>query len=323
MRIVLKVVGAFLLLVVLSVGGFYAWASIASGRSLARTIGTHTVGFPIPFPFDSVEVAEVEASEEAAVRLALDRARERGSHLVAARYGCGECHGEDLSGGVMIDAPVIGRLFGPNLTGGRGSRVAEFAAADWDRIVRHGVLPDGRPATMPAEDFQRMSDQELSDIVVYIRSLPAVDNEVAPSTLGTMGKVLMATGQLTLSADEIGEHDLPHPLLPPVAEPSVDFGGHLAATCTGCHGADLVGGPIVGGDPSWPPARNLTPHPTGLAGWTYEQFVTAMREARRPDGNSLRVPMTMIAPYAQRMTDVELEALWTYLRSLPPVASEG
>lgn len=323
MRIVLKVVGAVLLLLVVSVVGFYAWASIASARSLARTLDAHTVGFPIPFPLDSAQVADSGGNEEEVARLALERARERGSHLVAARYACGECHGQDLSGGVMIDAPVIGRLFGPNLTGGRGSRVAGFTVADWDRIVRHGVLPDGRPATMPAEDFQRMWDQELSDIVVYIRSVPPVDNAVAASTLGPMGKVLMATGQLTLSADVIGEHDRPHPIRPPPAEASVEFGAHLVATCTGCHGADLAGGPIVGGDRSWPAARNLTAHANGLAGWTYEQFVTAMRESLRPDGTDLRVPMTLVAPYAQRMTEVELEAFWTYLRSLPPIAGEG
>ena len=90
-----------------------------------------------------------------------------------------------------------------------------------------------------------------------------------------------------------------------------------------CHGADFAGGPIVGGDPSWVPARNLTPHATGMGGWSYEQFVAAMREGRRPDGTALLEPMTLLLPYAQRMTDVEMEALWRYLQSLPAVASEG
>jgi hypothetical protein len=46
-----------------------------------------------------------------------------------------------------------------------------------------------------------------------------------------------------------------------------------------------------------------------------------MREGRRPDGAALRLPMTLVLPFAQKMTEVELEALWTYLRSLPPVAA--
>jgi hypothetical protein len=29
--------------------------------------------------------------------------------------------------------------------------------------------------------------------------------------------------------------------------------------------------------------------------------------------------MTLVQPYAQQMTDVEREALWLYLQTLPPV----
>jgi hypothetical protein len=68
---------------------------------------------------------------------------------------------------------------------------------------------------------------------------------------------------------------------------------------------------------------NLTPDATGLGGWTFEQFVAALREARRPDGTVLRAPMSMMAPYAQRMTDVELEALWMYLQSVPAAPSRN
>lgn len=46
-----------------------------------------------------------------------------------------------------------------------------------------------------------------------------------------------------------------------------------------------------------------------------------MRDGIRPDGTELLMPMTMVLPYARRMTDVEMEALWTYLRSVPAVAS--
>jgi hypothetical protein len=167
----------------------------------------------------------------------------------------------------MVDAPPIGRLLGPNLTLGRGSRTAQYRATDWDRIVRHGIKPNGRPAAMPSEDFVRMSDQELSDIIAFIRSQPPVDNEVAPVKLGPLGKVLMATGQMVLSADVIPSHDAPHA--------------------------------------------------------AYQQFVAALREGKRPDGTFLRVPMLLLQPYALKMTDVELPALWTYLQSVPPAPSHN
>jgi hypothetical protein len=91
----------------------------------------------------------------------------------------------------------------------------------------------------------------------------------------------------------------------------------MANICVGCHRPNLAGGPIVGGDPSWAPARNLTPHPDGLGKVTYEQFVKAMREGVRPDGTPLKPPMNGLKAFAQRMTDVEMQALWAYLQSVP------
>jgi mono/diheme cytochrome c family protein len=219
----------------------------------------------------------------------------------------------------MVDAFPIGSLLAPNLTLGTGSRTAQFQPRDWDRIVRHGVVREGHPAVMPSEDFQYMSDQELSDIVSYIRSLPPVNNTVPTSTFGPLGYILVASGKMKFSATQIASHTAPHAARPPEAT-SAEFGKHLATVCMGCHGPDFSGGPITGGDPAWPPARNLTPDATGLKGWTYEQFVTAVATIQRPDGTKLRPPMTLMATYGQSMTDVERQALWGYLQSLPPVS---
>ena len=312
--------GLFAILLVVGVGG-YAWATVTSSRVLSRTFAAHSVDFPIPFPLSEEETDESALSEEQAQALALERAIERGRHLVEARYACTECHGTDLSGGVMVDAFPIGTLLGPNITGGEGSRIAEYGPVEWDRIVRHGILPDGRPATMPSEDFQLMSDQELSDVVAFVLSHPPVNNTVSAPTLGPLGKILVATGQLPLSADLIEAHTEPHAQFPPATAASAEFGQHLAGTCMGCHGEDFSGGPIPGGDPSWVPARNLTPAPAALGGWSYEDFEGSMRGGIRPDGTALRLPMTLVTPYAQSMTDIELRALWLYLQSIPAVSS--
>jgi mono/diheme cytochrome c family protein len=257
---------------------------------------------------------------EAAKQAAVQRAVERGKHLVSARYTCTACHGQTFGGGVMVDAFPIGHLLAPNLTLGTGSRTADYQPRDWDHIVRHGVLRDGHPAVMPSEDFQHMTDQELSDVVSYIRSLPPVNNTVPASTFGPLGKVLVATGQMKFSASVIPNHKSPHEVSPPAEAASAEFGKHLATVCNGCHGADLSGGPIAGGDPSWPPARNLTPDATGLKGWTYEQFVDALARSRRPDGTTLKPPMTLMAPFGQNMTETERRALWAYLQSVPAVS---
>jgi mono/diheme cytochrome c family protein len=320
MKKLLKIVAAVLAVLVLVAIGAYAWASVTTSRLRAEIYDTHTIDFPIPFPLDPGEVAALGLTPEAAAQLAQERAVERGRHLVAARYPCVACHSTNFGGGVMIDAFPIGTLLGPNLTSGAGSRTLDYTPRDWDRIVRHGVLPDGRPAVMPSEDFQLMSDQELSDIIAYVRTLPAVNNTVPASTFGPLGTVLVAAGQMRFSAALIPSHTQPHAVQPPATEASIEFGGHLAGVCIGCHGADFSGGPIPGGDPSWPAARNLTPDATGLQGWTYDQFVTAISKGERPDGTAIRLPMTLMAPFAASMTEVERQALWAYLQSLPAVA---
>lgn len=315
LKIVLGVLGV---LVLLGAAG-YVWAATSANAALARTFETHRVEIPIPFPLTDEERAAL-APDEDPDAVALASAIERGRHLLEARYGCRECHGANFGGGVMIDDPMLGTALGPNLTLGRGSVTASYTAADWDRAVRHGIAPDGTPMVMPAVDFQLMSDQELSDIVAYVRTQPPVDNDVPPARLGPLGRVLLATGALPLSAELIPSHASAHASVPPTTEVSVEFGRHLAGVCSGCHGPTFAGGPIPGGDPSWAPAKNLTPHADALGPWTYGDFVRALREGRRPDGTALLEPMTFVLPAGQSMSDVELEALWTYLRSLPEVA---
>lgn len=322
MKTLLKVVLSLAAVVVLLGAGGFAWATSKSAALMARSLEVHDVDFPIPFPLDSTDVAVAGWTPEEARAVALERAVERGRHLVQSRYVCTECHGTDFGGGVMVDDPVIGTLLGPNITAGAGGRTADYTPADWDHIVRHGLKPGGKVGAMPSEDFQRMSDRELSDIVAYVRAQPPVDATVPEVRLGPLGTVLVATGAIPLSADLIGEHQARHATEAPTATVSVEFGRHLAGVCAGCHRADLTGGKVPGGDPSWPAAPNLTPLPDGLGAWTFDQFATTMREGRRPDGTELAAPMNGIVGYTRNMTDTELEALWTYVRSLPPTPTD-
>jgi hypothetical protein len=113
---------------------------------MARSITVHTVDFPIPFPLADSVVARMKITPESAAVLARVQAAERGKHLVESRYVCIECHGQDFGGGTMVDVAILGRFLGPNITLGKGSRTTNYKASDWDRIVRHGVKSDGKPA---------------------------------------------------------------------------------------------------------------------------------------------------------------------------------
>ena len=92
-----------------------------------------------------------------------------------------------------------------------------------------------------------------------------------------------------------------------------------ATSCIGCHQPNLAGGPIPGAAPGDPPSANLTPAGP-LANWTLEDFRTVLRNGVTPEGTALN-PEVMPWPIMQHMTDVEIEAVWLYLNSLPPVAS--
>ena len=314
-------VGGLLGVLVVGAGAFYLWASSAASSRLAVSYAVHRVDFPIPFPLTEAELSMLRAergvlAESDIHALATARAVARGQHLIESFYACAECHGADFGGGVMIDDRAVGRILGPNLTLGSGSRTLAYTAADWDRMVRHGVKPSGSGSPMPSKDFFEMSDRELSDVVSYIRSRPAVNREVPAVTLGPLGKVLLATGELLLSADiHPTKHIIDHAVLPPPVAADATFGRHRAQTCTGCHRDNFAGGPIIGGPPDWPPAANLTP--AGLVGWTYDDFVGALRDGKSKNGRALLEPMSSMPKFAKNMTEVEMQALWEFIRALP------
>jgi mono/diheme cytochrome c family protein len=73
---------------------------------------------------------------------------ERGRYLFASR-GCADCHGATAAGRKFLDDGDGFVLAGPAIGTGPGSATLKYAAADWERTIRHGVKPDGRPAMMP------------------------------------------------------------------------------------------------------------------------------------------------------------------------------
>ncbi len=239
---------------------------------------------------------------------------ERGRELVTTRLGCHECHGADFGGGVVMDVVPVGRLSGPNLT----TLPEDYTIAQFDLIVRHGVRRDGTTAMMPAIDYEGLSDAELADVFAYTRSFPEVERDLAPSHLGPVLWFLTATGSSRPAAFLI-DHDKVRPAQPPPVESTLEYGEHLAKVCRGCHRMDYSGGPIEAGNPDWPPASNLTPHRTGLAGWTKQDFRRAMREGISKDGTTIDPSM----PWRSmgQMADQELDAMFAYFASLPPATT--
>jgi cytochrome c553 len=240
---------------------------------------------------------------------------EPGRHLAITR-GCTQCHGADLGGAKVIEDPAMGRIYGPNLTRGHGGPPEPLTDEDFIRAIRHGVARDGHGLfLMPSGDFSRLSDADLADLVAYVRSVPPVDRESVPLRIGPVSRGLMLAGKIRLAADEIDHGSLKPDMVEP--GPTAAYGRYLAVSCTGCHGANYSGGKIEAGPPSWPHAANLTPDPSGhLSHWAEADFFAAIRTKRRPDGT--QIDPVMPAAFAQ-LSDMELKAIWTFLKTLPPV----
>jgi cytochrome c553 len=236
----------------------------------------------------------------------------RGRHLTTTR-GCVDCHGENLAGRVMLDDPMVGRLAGANLTAGR--RGGALGDREWELAVRHGMRPDGSGLlVMPSQEFTGMSDEDLAAIVAYARTLPAVTEPPPASRAGPLIRALYVGGQVNLlAADEI-DHAKPH-LRRVDAAPTPAYGKYLAAGCTGCHGPGFSGGKIPGAPPDWGPAANLTPG-GNVGRWSEAQFVHAIRTGQRPDGSRIDGKLMPLKILSQ-MEDVELRALYAYLRTVP------
>lgn len=240
----------------------------------------------------------------------------RGEHVVRTR-GCMDCHGEDMGGYEMADDPVVGTLWGSNLTPGEGGVGDEYSETDWVRAIRHGVGPDGKPLLfMPAHEFWVMSDNDVAAVIAYLESLPPVDRVTPPTKAGPLARVLYLAGKMPLVPARLVQHDAPRPQTPP-AGPTAEYGAYLASGCVGCHGDGMSGGPVPGAPPGFGVPSNLTPDvETGLGEWTQADFTRALREGISRDGRSL--DPTMPVQYTKEFTDVELEAMWKYLQTLEP-----
>ena len=238
-----------------------------------------------------------------------------GERLFAAR-GCKKCHGADAAGVLILDVPLMGTVYGANLTRGKGSAVANYTEVDWVRTVRHGVKPTGFPTqVMDSKEYQFITDRDLGLIVAYLRSVPPVDRQNPPFRITVLSYIFHGLGMLDVTSADQVDHERKNDEVAPSAAP--EFGKYvLQLQCQQCHGEGLSGGKLSGAPGLAIPA-NLTPDDeTGLGKWSYADFTTAMRTGKRPDGRVLDSLMPWDV-YAS-MSDDELTAIWAQLRSLPP-----
>ena len=278
------VAGLLTLVVVLS-SGFYARGRMVAGGEV-ETAGT-------PVSITSLTDSALLA---------------RGEHFVAHIAQCSGCHGAGLSGAEFINDGAFGVLPAPNLTSGRGGVGAAYEPAEWERAIRHGVAADGRPLyIMPSHMYQHMGDADMAAVIAVLESLPAVDNDMGERKIGPVLGLLTGLGQIK-PAPRMIDHAVVGTVAPPAEGITAEYGDYLTrmASCRDCHGEALTGstdGPA--------PTPSLI---ASAATWTFDQFRHAIREGKRPDGSDID-PTHMPWPGYAGMTDAELEAIHTYLKS--------
>lgn len=280
--------------------------------------------FDAPYP-------EVKASTDSAVIA-------RGKELVFGPAHCANCHmakgleedvlaGKEvpLAGGYLFDLP-IGKLYAKNLTPD-STGIGRMTDAEFARALRYGVSPEGK-AYFDFMPFHNTSDEDLSAIVSYLRSQPAVKNPVPRDEYNFIGKAIRAFMLKPVGPD--GE--VPKSIQ---RDTTAVYGKYLAnsvANCRGCHtNRDMMTGAFTGeyyagGLKFEVPTDsgmyslitpNLTPHATGrLNGWSQQQFIQRFRK-----GTYYKDSHMPWGPFS-RMSDNDLKAIWNYLQTLKPVENK-
>lgn len=258
----------------------------------------------------------------------------KGRHIILGPGHCADCHskvnnvdsvlklGQDpsLSGGREFDLP-FGKVFTRNITSDPKTGIGRYTDAEIARVLRHSVKADGE-MVLPFMPFQNMSDEDLTAVISYLRSTKPVRNEVPDHKWNVMGNFIKAFLLKPAGPTERIKEVV-------AVDSSEAYGRHLVmavANCNECHTkrndiGDYVGEPLAGGttfeEEGLPTlvSPNLTPDPTTgrIASWSQEAFIKRFRMGRLIKHSHM--------PWESygRMTDVELKAIYNYLRSLKPV----
>lgn len=243
-----------------------------------------------------------------------------GNALEGARlgdmFGCTHCHTPDMGGQTLIDGMPFARVPASNVTAGAPG--GAFSDQEFELAMRHGIGRDGRKLfVMPSSEYTYLSDQDIADLLAWLRALPAVERDLPARTFGPVGRTMVALGRVPFQADVIAaDPDAKH-LDRPAADSPLELGYYYTRLCTGCHGVDLAGAPPL--EPGKPAGANLTAG-GNLRSWSFEDFSTVFATGRTPEGKQLD---SNIMPWQAIGTAQphELEAIWAYLQTVPAKAT--
>jgi mono/diheme cytochrome c family protein len=259
---------------------------------------------------------------------------ERGHYIATALSGCSYCHtphdwtapgtpmiaGKEGAGDVQPYAALPGRIVAPNLTPDPETGAGTWTDDQLARAIREGVGHDGRALfpMMPYTSYRNMSDEDLASVVVYLRSLPAVHNQL-PVT-----EMIFPVNYLI--------RGVPEPVTALVADADssdqLKYGAHLAelARCANCHTPMVRGQPIPGMEfaggftftGSWGTvaSANITPDPSGISYYDEALFLSVLRSGQV---KARKLSPIMPVMVYKNLTDYDLKAIFAFLRTTKAV----
>lgn len=300
---------------------------------LILTVLVLVLGFVAYIQIDGIPKYETE-EVKLKVEMTPDRI-ERGAKIAAVQ--CAVCHrGTDnkLSGRPLAEVTEFGEIHSANITQHKEMGVGNWTDGELYYLIRTGVKPDGQylPPYMPK--FPHLSEYDIESVIAYLRSdRPEVQpSEIAkiPSKPNFLAKFLshVAFKKIPLAGKPIPEPDTTN---------LVEYGKYLVTgryDCYPCHSADFktldmavptnTGGYCGGGNTLITTNGNkiftaniTSDEKTGLGNWTEEDFRNALVNSKSKNGKPLRNPML---PY-NGLTDLEITAMWQYLRTVPKITN--
>jgi mono/diheme cytochrome c family protein len=248
---------------------------------------------------------------------------------------CGGCHYDHdvkkFIGMPMHDLPGIGgKIFTANLTQSASNGIPpRYNDAELFYLIKTGIAKNGK--FMPYMMRPMMADDDINDVITYLRSndpeVAGVDTTVGLTHINFLGKMFI---RIASKRPTPYNRDVPRP----DEADAASYGRYLVAVvgCYHCHSSSILkvdylhpedskgymaGGARLRSTSGKIRSVNLTPdNATGIGTFSLADFTLAVREGKAPGGRALRVPM----PKFKNLTDKQVNAIYTYLRTLPAAA---
>ena len=250
---------------------------------------------------------------------------------------CASCHLDNdtgtLAGKPMPDVPAqFGSAHSANITQDEETGIGSWTDGEIAYLLRTGVRRDGRYTPPWMVKLAKISDEDLKDIIAFLRSDDPLVRPVKAK------RPLSKHSLLTKVLSRVAFKPLPYPTAPipaPDMTDKVAYGKYLVqarALCFPCHSADFAkiddftperSAGYLGGGNAMPDMNgrivktaNITPDPdTGIGKWSEDDFVRLVRFGVRPDKTVVVYPMQ---PFPE-LTDDDARAIYAYLRTVPPI----